>query len=93
MSTEEEQTLSIVGKLFRFSSSGDAGDAMYASVVTYALLMRQSAKKSKRECKVQMSGCKKRDACMNAEEEDFAWQGYKPRSLVVLLQVACIDRL
>ena len=29
---------------------------------------------------------------MNAEE-DFARQGYKPQSLVVLLQVTCIDWL
>ena len=94
MSSEEEQTLSIAGKLFRFSSSGDAGDAMYANAVYLCSIhVLRCKKQSKHVCIMQMLGCRKKDACINAEEEYFAIQGYEPQSLVVLLQVACIDRL
>ena len=38
-------------------------------------------------------GMLKEGCVRNVGEEDFARQGYGPRSLVVLLQVACIDML
>ena len=67
MSIEEEQILSIVGKLFRFSSSGDADDAMQMLFTLCSIHVLKCKVNIYVQCR-----CRKRDACMVVEEENFA---------------------